>query len=82
MVKEVIRTQKFIQQVKKIDGSYIVRIQNLITKIIENHGIGKPMRYDRKDTREVYVNPFRLAYSYDKSTEILYLLEVYHKDEQ
>ncbi|MEK6792459.1 MAG: type II toxin-antitoxin system RelE/ParE family toxin [Nanoarchaeota archaeon] len=82
MVKEVIRTQKFIQQVKKIDGSYIERIQNLITKIIENPEIGKPMKYDRKGIREVYINPFRLAYSYDKSTEILYLLEVYHKDKQ
>lgn len=82
MVKEVIRAPRFIQQVKKIDRSYIERIQKLITKIINDPEIGKPMRFDRKGTREVYVSPFRLAYIYDKEQEILYLLEIYHKDEQ
>ena len=53
-----------------------------ITKIINDPEIGKPMRFDRKGAREVYVPPFRLSYNYDKEQEILYLLEVYHKDEQ
>lgn len=82
MVKEVIRSPKFIQQIKKIDGSLIGRVQKLITKIINEPEIGKPMRFDRKGTREVYVLPFRLSYSDDKKQDILYLLEVYHKDEQ
>ncbi len=82
MVKEVIRSPRFIQQVKKIDGSLIERIQKLIKKIIDNPEIGKPMRFDRKGTREVYIPPFRLSYSYDKGQDILYLLEIYHKDMQ
>ena len=82
MVKEVIRAPRFIQQVKKIDGSLIDRVQKLIKKIIDNPEVGKPMRFDRKGTREVYLPPFRLSYSYDKEQDILYLLEVYHKNEQ
>jgi len=82
MVKEIIRAPRFIQQVKKIDGSLIERVQKLIKKIIDDPETGKPMRFDRKGTREVYLPPFRLSYSYDKDKEILYLLEVYHKDEQ
>jgi len=82
MIKEVIRAPKFIQQIKKIDRSYLQRVQKLITKIINDPEIGKPMRFDRKGAREVYVPPFRLSYNYDKEQEILYLLEVYHKDEQ
>jgi len=82
MVKEVIRAQRFIQQVKKLDGSLIERVQKLIIKIINDPEVGKPMRLDRKDTREVYLPPFRLSYSYNKEKDILYLLEIYHKNEQ
>lgn len=82
MVKEIIRAPRFIQQIKKIDGSLIERVKKLIIKIINDPEIGKPMRFDRKGTREVYAPPFRLSYSYDKEQDILYLLEVYHKDEQ
>jgi len=82
MVNEIIRTPRFIQQIKKIDCSLIGRVQKLITKIINDPEIGKPMRFDRKGTREVYVPPFRLSYSYNKEQDILYLLEIYHKDEQ
>ena len=82
MVKEIIRAPSFIQQIKKIDDSLIKRVQKLIIKIINDPKIGKPMRFDRKGTREVYVPPFRLSYSYNKEQDILYLLEIYHKDEQ
>ena len=82
MVKEVIRAPRFIQQTKKIDGSLIDRVQKLIKKIIEDPEIGKSMRFDRKGTREVYLPPFRISYSYNKGDDILYLLEIYHKDEQ
>ena len=82
MVKEVIRVPRFIQKIKKIDKNYLERVQKLINKIIDNPEIGKPMRFDRKGTREVYVPPFRLSYSYDPEQGILYLLEIYHKDEQ
>jgi len=53
-----------------------------IEKLIENPEIGKPMRYNRKGTREVYISPYRLSYSYLKEKGIIYLLDLYHKDEQ
>ena len=51
-----------------------------ILKIINSPEIGKPMRYSRKGTREVYVLHFRLSYYYldDK----IIFLDLYHKDEQ
>ena len=82
MVKEVERSPNFIKQVNKLDKSYSDRIDKIIIKVIENPEIGKPMRFDRKGTREVYIKPFRLSYAYDKESDILYLLDVYHKDEQ
>ena len=82
MVKEVIRTESFINRLKKLDKNYIERIEKLVIKIINNPEIGKPMRYDRKGTREVYASPFRLMYFYDKKKEILYFLDFYHKDKQ
>jgi mRNA-degrading endonuclease RelE of RelBE toxin-antitoxin system len=82
MTKEVIRAPKFVQQIKKIDKSQLERIKKLINKIMNAPEIGKPMRFDRKGTREVYVGSFRLSYFYDKEQDILYLLEIYHKDEQ
>ncbi len=58
------------------------RLEKLLYKIVENPEIGKPMKHDRKGTREVYVGSFRLSYSYDKQVDTLYLLDFYHKDEQ
>ncbi len=40
------------------------------------------MRYSRKNTREVYVPPFRLSYYYDENKDLLVFLALYHKDEQ
>ena len=82
MAKEVIRTERFLKQLKKLDKSYLDRVEKLVIKIIQNPEIGKPMRFDRKGTREVYVNPFRLSYAYDRNRDILFFLDVYHKDEQ
>jgi len=44
--------------------------------------IRKPVRYARKGTREVYIPPFRLSYSYNKEENPVIFLEIYHKDEQ
>ncbi len=82
MVKEVIRSDNFLYQLKKLDKSIFGSIHKLIVKIMNNPEIGKPMRYDRKGTREVYAGSFRLSYAYDKEKDILYFLDVYHKDEQ
>ena len=82
MIKEVIRTENFLRELKKLDKSYSDRIEKLIIKIIQNPEIGKPMRYIRKGTIEVYIKPFRISYAYEKEKEILYFLDIYHKDEQ
>ena len=82
MVKEVIRTERFLRQLTKLDKSYLDRVEKLVTKIIQNPETGKPMRFDRKGTRELYLPPFRLCYIYDKSRDILLFLDIYHKDGQ
>ncbi len=81
MVKEVIRSESFLKKLKKIDKSYLERVEKLIIRIIENPEVGKPMRNVRKGTKEVYLTPFR-SYAYDKNQDILYFLDLCHKDEQ
>ena len=82
MVNEVIRTDNFLRRLKKIDKSVLDRVEKLVIKILNNPEIGKPMRFDRKETRELYLPPFRLNYIYDKVKDILIFLDIYHKDEQ
>ena len=73
----------FLKQVGKIKNrSFKEKVKKQIRRIIENPEIGKPMRYTRKGSREVYVKPYRLAYAYLKSENKLVFLEIYHKDEQ
>jgi len=78
MALEVIRSPNFLYRLKKLDKSYLDRVE----KQIQNPKIGKPMRHNRKETREVYVNPFRLSYSYNQKEDLLIFLDFYHKDEQ
>lgn len=82
MVKEVIRTDNFLRRLKKLDKSILIKVEKLIIRILNEPETGKPMRFDRKETRELYVPPFRLNYIYDKSRDILIFLDIYHKDEQ
>ena len=72
--------QKFIEKTK--DNSFKEQVKKQIEKIINNPEIGKPMRYYRKGTRELYVGSFRLSYTYHRDKDILEFLEIYHKDEQ
>ena len=58
------------------------KIIKQIQKIKANPEIGKPMMHDRKGTRELYIKPFRLAYSYMKNKDKIIILEFYHKDKQ
>lgn len=81
-VNEVKETDNFKRIRDKLDKSILIKLSKQIEKIIENPEIGKPMRYNRKGTREVYLSPYRLSYSYNKEKGIIYLLDLYHKDEQ
>ena len=58
------------------------QVKQQIRKIINDPSIGKPMRYCRKQTREVYIPPFRLSYLFDRRKDTLVFLALYHKDEQ
>ena len=82
MVK-VTFSDRYKREVSKIkDASIKERLEKQIIKISQNPEIGKPMMYNRKGTREVYLPPFRLSYSYDKTLDMLYFIEFYHKDNQ
>lgn len=74
---------EFLKKIEKIkDALSKEKVKKQVAKIIERPEIGKPMRYDRKGTREVYISPYRLAYAYIKSENKIIFLEIYHKDEQ
>jgi len=75
-------SENFEKIYKKLDKSYKTRVEKLIEKIVNNPEIGKPMKNTRKGTREVYLNPFRLSYSYSQEENKITLLDLYHKDEQ
>jgi len=66
----------------KLDNSIQEKIENQLRKIRNDPEIGKPMRYARKGTREVYIKPFRLSYFYSKEEDKVTILALYHKDEQ
>lgn len=74
------RFKKLITKVK--DASLQQKIKKQIKKIINNPEIGKPMRFSRKGTREVYIPPFRLSYLYVDTEDKIVFLDLYHKDSQ
>lgn len=80
---EIILDTLFEHKIQKIKDSFLkIRIEKQIGKIMENPEIGKPMRYGRKGTREVYIGSFRLSYAYLPEENRIIFLDLYHKDEQ
>ncbi len=74
---------EFEKQIKKIkNNADKIKVKKQIIKIIETPEIGKPMRYSRKGTREVYIAPFRLSYIFYQEDDKVVFLDLYHKDEQ
>ena len=73
----------FEKRVKKIKNHSLKdHIKKQIKKIIENPEICKPMKYERKGTRELYVAPFRLSYAFIRGEDKIIFLDIYHKNEQ
>lgn len=73
----------FTHLFKKIkDNALKEKVKGQIRKLLENPEVGKPMRYSRKGTRELYIAPFRLSYAYLKEEDKIVLLDLYHKDQQ
>lgn len=73
----VIYTEKFEKEFKKSDSSIKDKAIKQIKKIVENPGIGKPLRYNLKGERTVYVWPFRIIYSFFDDT--IYFLRFEHR---
>lgn len=74
------RFKNIFKKVK--DNSTKFRVQKQISKIIENPKIGKPIRYGRKGTRELYVKPFRISYLYIEYENKIVFSDLYHKKKQ
>ena len=80
---EIIFNDNFKKDYIKIKDELLKeKIIKQIQKIKENPEIGKPMRYARKGTREVYAGSFRLSYAYIPEESRIIFLDLYHKDEQ
>ena len=76
-------SSRFEKTIRKIqDAALKERVKARIIRIVNDPETGKPMRWCRKNTREVYIPPFRLSYCYDKKNDTLVFLALYHKDEQ
>jgi len=82
VVEKVERDPHFERLFSKLDPNQKEKIKTQIRKIIENPEVGKPMRYARKGTREVYSKSFRLSYAYIPEENKVIFLDLYHKDEQ
>ena len=68
----VIFTEKFEKEVKKLDFSIKQKVIKQIEKIVQTPEIGKPLKYNLKGERTVYVKPYRIIYAYDNK-EITFL---------
>lgn len=75
-IKEIIWTQKFEQDFKKIrDRSIQERVERQIRKVRENPDFGKPLRYSLKGEWSKYVRPNRLIYKVEGDKLILLRFE-------
>lgn len=80
---DITYSKQFEKNIKKIkDKNALKKILKQIKKIANNHEIGKPMKYGRFGTRELYISPFRLSYIYNKNNDEILILSFYHKDKQ
>ena len=78
VIKEIIWTQKFEDEFKKVKDTAIKeRIKKQIEKIIKNPEVGKSLRFGLKGERTVYIKSYRLIYS--TVGDKLYLLRFEHR---
>ena len=74
---DVVYTNKFEKEVKRLDSSIKIKVIKQIERIIRGPNIGKPLRYDLKGEKTIYVKPYRIIYAFDKNT--LTFLRVEHR---
>ncbi len=79
-MKEVIWNTNFESEVKRIRNRLIrERVTKQIARIVKNPEVGKPLRFDLKGERTVYLKPFRIVYKVDG--DVLTLLRFEHRKE-
>jgi len=79
----VVYAPSFRKRLSKLkDKALRDRIVKQLMKIRDNPDVGKPMRYARKGTRELYLDSFRLSYEFLKKESKITFLDLSHKDEQ
>ena len=79
MVKHIIFTTAFEHSVRKIkDAAVKERIKKQIAEIIERPEIGKPLRFEKKGERSVWLPPFRIIYALQGDT--IYFLDFDKRD--
>jgi len=75
-IKLIVWSQDFEKQFKKIkDRAVQDKIEKQIKKIRNNPNFGKPLRYEFKGERTVYVKPYRLLYTVEGDKLILLRFE-------
>lgn len=78
VISQIVWSDKFKKQVTKIkDNKLKEKLQKHIQNIVECPELGKPLRYDLKGERTIYIKPYRLIYAYQGIT--LYLLRFEHR---
>ena len=82
VIKSISQSGDFKKVFFRLDKKFQQRVIKLIRKIVENPNTGKPMRYGRRGTREVYLKPYRLSYIYSQEENEITLLDIYHKRKQ
>ncbi len=80
MVISLVWSDKFRKEVTKIkDNKLKEKLQKQIENIIDSPELGKPLRYNMKGERTIYIKPYRLIYAYPGT--VLYLLRFEHRKE-
>lgn len=78
VIRRVVWTKKFERELRKLkDKTVKERVKKHIEKILDNPESGKPLRFDLKGERTIYVPPYRLIYAVQGET--LYLLRFQHR---
>jgi len=80
VITQIVWSDKFKKEVTKIkDNKLKEKLQKQIQNLVECPELGKPLRYDLKGERTIYVKPYRLIYAYHGI--VLYLLRFEHRKE-
>ncbi len=75
-IREIVYTEKFEHDVKKIrDSSLKEKLEKQLRKIAENPEYGKPLRYGLKGELTLRVKPYRLIYAVQDERLILLRFE-------